>query len=850
MQTKSFTRLKKLIAGATLALSIFTPTLPALAVDVPPEITSSYANPTSFDPSIGQKTYFYWYLAAPNANIEIDVYDGKKSQGGTKIRDLAGPSPWYSVPNPVAYDGKINGEALKAGTYHYYVMATNGAGSDEWEQSFTVTGTGTAGNGGSSSGSAPVIGTSVGIDTNDYASPNPFDPNTQTTTINYTLSQDATVYVTIKDPATSQTVETIYAQQTAGTRSQVWDGKNSSNQPFAEKVYNYEIYATNQYGNNTETGTVEVKYATQGGSAPVIGTSSGDDTNDYASPNPFDPNTQTTTINYTLSQDATVYVTIKDPATSQTVETLYAVQSAGARSQVWDGKNSSNQPFAEKVYNYEIYAANQSGNNTENGTVEIKYAGSSVTAPIIGSSTGIDSADYASPNPFNPNTQTTTIYYTLNTAVDTVTVNIKDNGTIIETISGGKNSGSNTAVWDGKNSSNQPFANKVYDYEIIATNAAGSNNETGTVEIQYSTTVTAPIIGTSSGNDSGDYASPNPFNPNTQTTTIYYTLNTAVDTVTVNIKDNGSIIETISGGKLTGNNTAVWDGKNSSNQPFANKTYDYEIIATNTAGSNTETGTVQVNTSTTGAPDVTDVYASPYSFIPSNGEQTALYFRISKDANVSVDIMDGSSLKVSVLSNANAYSGLNYVYWNGKNSGGSVLSSQVYTIRVTACDKSQTSACDTENGSVKVASSTGDDMNITEDFADPTPFNPDKENTRIYYTLNQQARVTVEILDDDNKVIRTLQTDIVQSSGANQLTWNGKDKSNDLVDDGDYSYKIKACDYYNSSDCDTGTGSIEVDFDLVREDNLIDDVDVQNEVFNPKKGEQASICFDIKEDST
>ena len=263
--------------------------------------------------------------------------------------------------------------------------------------------------------------------------------------------------------------------------------------------------------------------------------------------------------------------------------------------------------------------------------------------------------------------------------------------------------------------------------------------------------------------------------------------------------------------------------------------------------------TVEVKTTTTtNAPDITEVYASPYSFIPADAEQTALYFRITKDANVSVDILDGGTVQASVLSNANAYNGLNYVYWNGKNSSNNILSPKVYTVRVTACDKYQTTFCDTEYGNVQVENTNGNGttMNITDDFADPSPFNPDDENTRVYYTLNQQARVTVDIRNSGSSIIQTLLTDNIQNSGANQLTWNGKDKNGNMVDSDNYTYKIYACDYYDSTDCDTETGSIEVDFDLNRNNDLVTDVQVNNEVFNPDKNEKVQICFDIIEDNT
>jgi len=861
MQTHSLTWLKKLVAGAAMALVLATPAIPAFGQEVPPEVTYSYADPTSFDPSQGEDVKIYWYLAAQNANVEIDVYDGKKSQGGSKVRDLVALTPWYNVPNPATWNGEINGEAAAAGTYYYYVTATNGAGSFEWEQSFQVTGTGTGGNGGNGgSGSAPVVGSSVGNDSGDYASPNPFDPNTEVTRIYYSLSAEADVYITIKDSTTNQTVETLFQHQTAGSnRNQIWDGKNNSSQAFPERVYDYEIYAANQYGTNTEDGTVEIEYAGGNGGngqEPVIGSSVGNDSGDYASPNPFDPNTEVTRIYYDLSAEADVYITIKDSTTNQTVETLFQHQTAGDnRNQIWDGKNNSSQAFPERVYNYEIYAANQYGTNTEDGTVEIEYAGGSGgSAPVIGSSSSNDSDDFASPNPFDPNTESTTIYYNITNAVDSVVVKIKDGNSVIETVTGT----SSQAVWDGKNSSNQPFAEKVYDYEIVATNSQGSDTEDGTVEIEYDggSGGTAPVIGSSSSNDSNDYAQPNPFDPNDESTTIHYTLNTSVDSVVVKIKDGSSVIETVNGGEDSGPNTAVWDGKDNSNDPFDEKVYDYEIVATNSEGTDTEDGTVEIeyDGGSEDAPEITEQYADPFSFDPTDGEETDIYFRIAnEDADVTVEILEGNNTIVTLVDDAHADEGLSFVEWDGEDDDNDIVDEGMYAFKITACDKQDSNECDTAYGSVQVdydgGGSTGD-MHITNDYADPDPFNPDDENTRIYYTLNKDADVTIEIIDEDHDIIRTLLDDVRRDDGGNHATWNGEDRYGDEVDEGDYTYRIIACAANESSNCDTESGEVRVDYDISGNDDLISDVEVNNAVFDPEDDEESEVCFDIEEDNT
>src|SRR5258706_145743 len=86
-----------------------------------------------------------------------------------------------------------------------------------------------------------------------------------------------------------------------------------------------------------------------------------------------------------------------------------------------------------------------------------------------------------------------------------------------------------------KNRANNPYAEGNYMYEIIASNNAGQDNQSGNVVIKYNVpNGVVPVI-------SNDSASPNPFDPNNETTTIFYSLNTTAD-VTVRIKSGNSVI--------------------------------------------------------------------------------------------------------------------------------------------------------------------------------------------------------------------------------------------------------------------------------------------------------------------
>ena len=577
-------------------------------------------------------------------------------------------------------------------------------------------------------------------------------------------------------------------------------------------------------------------------------------TSSSATPNPFNPDNGPLAITWTLgSEPGNIEVDILNSSFVKVRDLIGLTPYYNVQLPVyWDGQiNGQDAPAG--VYYYYITASNGNGSDVASGPVTLQYSGGNPgTAPVIGSSSSNDSSDYASPNPFDPNTQSTTVFYTLNTA-STVTVSFKNGSNqVVETVNGSQTQ----AVWDGKNSSNQPFPEGIYTYTITATANGQTDTEDGTVEIEYvSNPGTAPVIGGSSSNDSDDYASPNPFDPNVESTTVHYTLNTS-STVTVAIK-NGSnqVVETVNGSQTQ----AVWDGKNSSNQPFPEGTYSYTITATANGQTDTEDGTVEIQYGNGGGNDVpqignsssndTNDYASPNPFDPHT-ESTTIHYSITDADSVTVKIYDGGNL-IETLSNPT----MSQAVWDGEDSNSNAFPEDTYTYTITATNEN---GSDTEDGTVTIeydGGSNGDAPNITSHDADPNPFDPDQENTKITFRTDEDADVTVEIYDGSEK-IRTL-LDGVEKDGnvMNSVSWNGEDKFGDQVNDDTYTYKIKACDVNDSTACDNESGSIRVDTDGSDDDDngdddLISNVEVNNAVFDPTENEEAEVCFDIENDNT
>lgn len=69
----------------------------------------------------------------------------------------------------------------------------------------------------------------------------------------------------------------------------------------------------------------------------------------------------------------------------------------------------------------------------------------------------------------------------------------------------------------------------------------------------------------------------------------------------------------------------------------------------------------------------------------------------------------------------------------------------------------------------------------------PNPFNPDKEQTVLRYSLEKTARVTIKIYDAGGNLVITLLDAVLQQAGEEQsVVWDGKNSQGDIVANGVY----------------------------------------------------------------
>lgn len=74
----------------------------------------------------------------------------------------------------------------------------------------------------------------------------------------------------------------------------------------------------------------------------------------------------------------------------------------------------------------------------------------------------------------------------------------------------------------------------------------------------------------------------------------------------------------------------------------------------------------------------------------------------------------------------------------------------------------------------------------------PNPFKVGSENTTIRYELNSSGDVTIDILDMDNRLVRTLVRNAFRRTGENLGdTWDGRNSEGNLVANGVYICRIR-----------------------------------------------------------
>lgn len=538
-------------------------------------------------------------------------------------------------------------------------------------------------------------------------------------------------------------------------------------------------------------------------------------------PNVFNPDVEEVEVDYTVTQPGKVVVTVFDG--TAVVENLAVQQDveAGSHKLTWDGRNYVDQKVSEKSYKVQIYYYSSGFGLFDDDWVTVDYGLDQQDPPDDDDDDDDDDIDdvilnaYAQPNPFDPDKESTYVYFTLTQSAN-VSVYIEKNGEMINTIMGTqyKASGTHYVAWDGLDSFNEKVSHGTYEYYVHAQGTFGSETAQGYVGVAYDDEVPGPMP-----QITDDYASPDPFDPGTQNTYIYYTLNTDAD-VDIEIYKGSSVIRELAKNQSvsSGNNAKMWTGRDGDGEMVPSGVYTYKITAENDSGKESKTGTVLVEheSSEFEDPQITGAFLSPVKFNPSEGEYTTVHYDLNTCAYVGMKVYRTSDNKLvrTILSSEYQCEGSHDKIWNGRNDENKIVADGYYDIKISAINI-EGSDLDTKTAEVVDDEEDDDDPvydvpKLTNALASPEVFDPYDERTKLKFGLNTCADVTIEVRDRYNDLVYEVLDNRELCEGTHHYYWDGRDGNNRYLREDEYEFYIRA---ENNKGYDVERVDVEIDYD-------------------------------------
>jgi flagellar hook assembly protein FlgD len=599
-------------------------------------------------------------------------------------------------------------------------------------------------------------------------SPDPFMPGgTISNTIKYTLSENAKVVLAIYDASGNQIKNLVNENKIIGENKASWDGADSNGKVVSSGTYTYRIDATDAFG----------KKAIQAAGTIVVDTTKPEILGLSVSPQPFAPmgsNSVTISFNLTKPQLTSIQILNSSNEVVKNIESSL-LRAKGQSSVLWDGRNSEGNIVSDENYKVKISATDLSG-----------FSAVPVDAAII-VNTGSPAFSFVndSPDPFCSNNSVNTIKFFISKNARASVKIFDSNGTLVKALADENvQKGNNAYNWDGKNDSGASVKSGTYTYKLNAADSIGNKADEviGTITVDND----APEI-------SGLSAAPQPFAADgTKQLSISYTLSENASTTLTILDGNKNIVATLVDNvqDSAGSHVVTWNGRNSSGQVVPDATYSYNIVATDVLGltSDVAAGTFVVETNN---PILGLISCSPNPFNNKLSSSSIIKYSISEAAKVTVKLYDANSILVRTIFDDTVNTGNITCAWDGKNDAGADLANGNYVLKINAKDTAGKDAPEiTANYYIDTIAPT-----ITNNFLSSTAFSPkSSETTTIYYTLSENARVTVEIFDSSNKLISTIEKNVLKPSGSNAIEWDGADSVDAYLPQGAYKYKVSAVD--------------------------------------------------------
>lgn len=499
--------------------------------------------------------------------------------------------------------------------------------------------------------------------------------------------------------------------------------------------------------------------------------------------------TSVSTISYNLSYSAAVSIKVLN-SSGQLVKQLATSKSSvsGNNTITWDGKDSSGKYVLPGTYSVQVEITGVYGGTKKSASFTVVDK----IKPVISS---VSASGYFSPK----GTNTWKLSYSLSEQGKT-TVVIKDSlGRDVKTLASNVSQqvGTNSLVWDGKNSSGALVPNGSYSYRITSTDSYGnvSNTYQGTVNID----TLIPIVSQISD-------SPDAFLPS-GTNNVTFSFNLSEKSkVTIKIySPTGALFRDLAVNQeyAAGLNKVLWDGKDKSGKFGIDGYYQYTVIAVDFAGNSSvaQGGQLRIDAN---VPSITGISDTPDPAIPNGKNYSTIYYNISEQSKVTAAVYNSSGvLQKTLLSSASVSGGAQSIKWDYKNSKNALVSDGIYTYKISAVDSFNkksavyqgTITIDRVVPALSLSSSSAFQFNFT-----------GSNISNFVFNLSENAKTTLKIMKTDGTVVRYVLNNTAKNKGANTVAWDGKDQSGNALKNGSYKFELYATDYAgNKSSSKTGT---------------------------------------------
>jgi flagellar hook assembly protein FlgD len=446
---------------------------------------------------------------------------------------------------------------------------------------------------------------------------------------------------------------------------------------------------------------------------------------------------------------------VKD-SKGKTIRTLAKnLKSTGKPTKVyWNGKTDSGAYVGSGNYKIVIQAANRSNTNRV-----VKDSSVVVTNNVPPSISMAKGTVYFS----SKVSKSTPLKFTTNKAVK-ITAKVYDKkGTVVQTLLNNKSYGGGTYTisWNGKNNKGKLMADGDYKVRFDIIDSSKKKGSSKTVVVKLDTK--APVV--------KSYAiSPAVFKVGKDkgTSGKFTTGETSVVNIHI-VNEKNQKVRNIAPNKSykKGTFSLSWDGKSDKKVIVPEGKYKFVFEGKDSAGNKTTVNSGWVTVQNWTIPTITAPATVNYF---NKDKQLQVNYSVNKPGNIAVQIKQGSNVVRNIATNVSIASGSHSFKWDGRDVTGKLVADGDYQYTISFTDKYNQNK--TVNGMIKVLFTTIEIIAPSTVRYYPNSYGFAGE---VYYSLSNNANVTVEIFDANNEKVRTIQSNSQKEKEINHFEWDGWD---------------------------------------------------------------------------